>query len=75
MPDTGFLFLSLASLVIGAAMILFPDAVLGASEFLNRTMQVLDKPLMRHRHLVGFVTFAASYAFFKIALWLPALRY
>ena len=74
MPDTGFLLLSLIGLSAGSLLILFPRGVLRLSERLNRAIKVLDEPLMRYRYIVGLLAFAASYAFFRIALLLPDLR-
>lgn len=74
MPDTGFLVLSALSVGMGAAVVLFPHGVARLSDRLNRTVQVLDGPIMRHRYLFALMTFAASYAFFQIALLLPQLR-
>ncbi len=74
MPDTGFLVLSLGAVVLGTLLFLYPNALLKVSNLLNRTMVMLDKELMRYRYVVGLLAFAASYAFFKIALTLPLLR-
>ena len=74
MPDSGFLVLSLLSIVLGTALFLSPQALLKASSLVNRTLVVLDEQLMRHRYVMGVLAFVASYAFFKIALMLPALR-
>ena len=74
MPDTGFLFLSLASVVVGMSLFLFPVVLTRVSEWLNRTFIALDERLMHYRYLLGFLAFVASYAFFKIALLLPSLR-
>ena len=68
MPDSGFLLLSLIGLLAGSSFILFPRGVLRLSERLNRVIRVLDEPLMRHRYLVALLAFAASYAFFRLAL-------
>ena len=74
MPDTGLLFMSVLSLVVGTSVILFPQGILKLSAWLNRTVQMVDEPLMRYRYLVALAAFAASYAFFRIALLLPDLR-
>ena len=74
MPDTGFLFLSIASLVLATFLVLVPKAVAKLSNVLNRTLAAVDEPLMRYRYFVAVLAFAASYAFFQIALTLPALR-
>ena len=74
MPDTGFLFLSLASVLLGTLLVLFPQAVVKLSNVLNRTLAVVDDQLIRYRYLVAVLAFAASYAFFQIALALPSLR-
>ena len=74
MPDTRFLFLSLASLVAGVSLFLYPKAVERLSSVLNQTLVVLDEQLVRHRYVVGLGAFIASYAFFKLALLLPAFR-
>ena len=74
MPDTGFLFLSLVSLIVGTGLFLVPGALLKASEALNRTLGRLDDQLIRHRYVVGMLAFVAGYAFFKMAVLLPSLR-
>lgn len=74
MPDTGFLFLSLLSVVVGALLILYPKGMVKLNKALNRTLTSLDERLVKHRYLVGLLAFAAGYAFFQIALMLPALR-
>ncbi len=73
MPDTGLLFLAMMSLVVGTSVILFPHGMLKLSAHLNRTIKMLDEPMMRHRYVVGLLAFAASYAFFRLALLLPNL--
>jgi len=40
MPDTGCLFLSLLSVVVGAMFVLFPDALQRLGRTLNRTLAV-----------------------------------
>ena len=74
MPDSGFIFLSLASLVLGASLFLYPKVLLKLSGMMNRTMAVLDDQLIRHRYVIGLLAFIASYALFKLALMLPTLR-
>ena len=74
MPDSGCLFLSIASLLVGVLLFLNPRALAGLSAWLNRTMTILDKSIIRHRYVVGLLAFGASYAFFKLALLLPSLR-
>ena len=74
MPNMGFICLSLASLLVGALLFLYPRALLRLSTQLNRTLSVLDDQLIRRRYIVGLLAFAASYAFFQIALLLPALK-
>ena len=74
MPDTGFLFLSLASLLVGVMLFLYPKGFSKFSKTLNRTLTVVDDRLMRRRYLVGLLAFIGSYAFFRLALLLPALR-
>ena len=74
MPDTGFLFASLACLVLGTLLVLFPGAVVKLSAVLNRTLAAVDDQFIRYRYFVALLAFAASYAFFQIALTLPAFR-
>lgn len=74
MPDTGFLFLSLASVLLGTLLVLFPKAVVKLSSVLNRTLAAVDDVFLRYRYVVAILAFAASYAFFQIALTLPGLR-
>ena len=74
MPDTGFLFLSLASVALGTLLVLFPQAVVKLGGMLNRTLAAVDDQFIRYRYFVAVLAFAASYAFFQIALTLPALR-
>ena len=74
MPDTGFLFLSLASVLLGTLLVLFPQAVVKLSSVLNRTLAAVDDVFLRYRYFVALLAFAASYAFFQIALTLPAVR-
>ena len=74
MPDTGFLFLSLVSVVLGSALVLFPKGVVKLSSALNRTLAAVDERFIRYRYAVALLAFAASYAFFQIALLLPSLR-
>ena len=74
MPDSGFLVLSLLSIIVGVMLFLMPKAIVKFSGLLNRTMAVVDEQLIRHRYVMGGLAFVASYAFFKIALMLPALR-
>ncbi|MDP3703037.1 MAG: hypothetical protein Q8R78_01415 [Candidatus Omnitrophota bacterium] len=74
MPDTGFLFLSLASVLLGILLVLFPQAVVKLSSVLNRTLAAVDDVFLRYRYLVAVLAFVASYAFFHIALTLPAFR-
>ena len=74
MPDTGFLFLSLASVALGTLLVLFPQAVVKLSAVLNRTLAAVDSHFIRYRYFVAVLAFAASYAFFQIALTLPSLR-
>lgn len=74
MPDTGFLGLSFLSMLVGVMLFLFPQAILRFSGLLNRTLVVLDERLIRQRFLVGLLAFAASYAFFQLALLFPMLR-
>jgi hypothetical protein len=74
MPDTGFLFLSLLSVGVGACLFLAPGALAKASDRLNRSIGKLDDALIRHRYVVGVLAFVAGYAFFKLALLLPSLR-
>lgn len=73
MPDTGFLFLSMMSVLVGATLFLAPNVILKVGQQLNRTLVVLDQGLLRHRYVMGVLAFLAGYAFFKIALLLPAL--
>ena len=73
MPDTGFLFLSLMSVLVGAMLFLAPSVMLKMSHRLNQTLMVLDQSMLRHRYVVGALAFVAAYAFFKIALLLPSL--
>ena len=74
MPDTGFLFLSLASVLLGTLLVLFPQAVVKLGSMLNRTLAAVDEQFIRYRYFVAVLAFAASYAFFQIALTLPAFR-
>ena len=74
MPDSGFLVLSLLSIVMGVMLFLAPQAIVKFGGLLNRTMAVLDGQLVRHRYVMGVLAFVASYAFFKIALMLPTLH-
>ena len=74
MPDTGFLFLSLLSVALGSALVLFPRAVVKLGSALNRTLAAVDDQFIRYRYFVAVLAFAASYAFFQIALTLPSLR-
>lgn len=74
MPDTGMLFLSLVSVVVGTLLFLYPNGIHQFSSLLNRTMATLDESLIRHRYLLGVLTFVASYSFFKLALYIPLLR-
>ena len=74
MPDTGFVFLSVLSIVVGSCLFLVPGALLKMSEQLNRTLGRLDDRLIRHRYVMGILAFVAGYAFFKIAVLLPSLR-
>ena len=74
MPDSGFLVLSLLSIIVGVMLFLMPKAIVKFSGLLNRTMAAVDEQLIRHRYVMGGLAFVASYAFFKIALMLPALR-
>ena len=73
MPDTGFLTLSLLATVMGAVLFLFPDGVHKLSGLLNRTIAAVDEPLLRYRYLIGVLSFVASYALFRLALWVPHL--
>ena len=74
MPDSGLLFLSLMSLLLGAMLFLYPKGFSSFSKAVNRTLTVVDDGLMRRRYLVGLLAFAGSYAFFRLALLLPGLR-
>ena len=74
MPDTGFLFLSLVNVLLGALLFLAPNALAQVSRWLNRTLGDLDQNLIRHRYVMGLLAFVAGYAFFKLALLLPLLR-
>ena len=74
MPDSGFLFMSLASIVVGALLFLSPQTLFKLSHGLNRTLAVLDERMVRYRYVVGLAAFIAGYAFFQLALMLPALR-
>ncbi len=74
MPDTGMLVLSLICVVAGTALFLSPHFLLEVSLRLNRTHGPLDHKLIRHRYIMGLLTFGASYAFFKLALLLPGLQ-
>ena len=74
MPHSGFLFLSVVSLVVGCALYLAPDAISKLDRVLGRTLVTMDEVLLKHRYVAGLLAFAASYAFFQIALTLPSLR-
>ena len=74
MPDTGFLFLSLVSVLLGTLLVLFPKAMVKLGSALNRTLAAVDEYFIRHRYVVALAAFAASYAFFQLALLLPSLR-
>ena len=71
MPDTGFLGLSLLCVAMGISFILFPHALLSASQFLNRTLVTLDQTLVRYRYAMGVLFVVGGYALFQIALLLP----
>jgi len=73
MPDSGLLFISLLGAVIGGLLFLSPHTLLDWSGRLNKTLVVLDEWLIRHRYVMGLFAFAASYAFFRLALLLPTL--
>lgn len=73
MPDSGFLFLSVMSVCVGAMLFLAPDGILKTSQWLNKTVALVDQKLLRHRYVAGLLAFGASYAFFKLALLLPSL--
>ena len=74
MPDTGFLFFSLVSLMVGAVFILFPHPLSKLSTTLNKTLVLADDHIMRYRHVIGVLLMLVSYGLFKLALWMPALR-
>ncbi len=73
MPDSGFLLISLVSLLVGVSLFLYPKALLKVGSALNRTIGALDDQLVRHRYLVGLLAFIASYAFFKLAILMPTV--
>ncbi|MBI3321572.1 MAG: hypothetical protein HYZ91_04805 [Candidatus Omnitrophica bacterium] len=74
MPDSGLLALSLTSLIVGIMLFLYPKGLVSLSNVLSRTIAVLDAPLLRYRYVVAAIAFLGSYAFFKLALWLPLIR-
>ena len=74
MPDTGCLFLSLLSVVVGAMFILAPDTLLKLSGALNRTLVTLDERLLRYRHLLGLTLLLLGYGLFRLALIMPSFR-
>lgn len=74
MPDTGCLLASVLSSVLAAMFVLFPHALLKLSDFMNRSLTVLDARLMRMRYGWAVVLFVLSYALFKLSLMMPALR-
>ena len=74
MPDSGFLFMSFVSLLVGVALFLSPNVLVRLGHLLNRTLAAMDEHLIRYRYFVALLAFAASYAFFQIALLLPTLR-
>jgi len=74
MPDSGFLFLSAMSVCVGAMLFLAPDCILKTSQWLNKTLVLVDQNLLRHRYVAGLLAFGAGYAFFKLALLLPSLH-
>lgn len=73
MPDSGMVFLSLLSVVVGGCLVLSPQTLLTLSERLNVSLVTLDRWLIRHRYIMGIAAFGASYAFFSLALQLPSL--
>ena len=74
MPDTGLLFLSFLSVLVGSSLFLYPHAMMKVSNALNRTLAILDESIIQYRYLIGLLAFGAGYAFFKLALLLPLLR-
>ena len=74
MPDTGCLFLSLVSITSGVLLVLYPNGIAALSNVVNRTLDVLDRQMLRYRYVSALLAFAGSYAFFKLSLLLPMLR-
>ncbi len=62
------LLVSAMCLVAGVAMVLWPTSMLRLSRALNRSIAVLDEPMIRHRRGMGLLLFAASYSMFRVAL-------
>ena len=73
MPDSGMLFLSLLSMGVGAILVLAPNTLLTLGAWFNQRLLTLDEWLIRRRHIMSLVAFAGCYAFFKLAVLLPAL--
>ena len=74
MPDTGLLFMSLASVALGSLLVLYPQGLSRLNESLNRTLSLVDQRLIRYRYAAALLAFAGSYALFKLSLMLPMLR-
>lgn len=73
MLDRGYLLLSVVGLLLGTMFFLFPNALLRASQAMNRVlMAAADEQVMRYRYLVGLLFYLASYGIFKLALLLSA---
>lgn len=73
MPDSGMIFFSVASVVVGSLLFLSPQSLVGLGHWLNTSLVTCDSWLIRHRYTTGVLAFAASYAFFRLALLLPSL--
>ena len=74
MPDTGCLFLSGLSVALGIMLFMFPAQIVKVGDLLNRTLIVLDQPLLRYRYLMGLGLFVLAYGLVRLSLLLPAMR-
>jgi len=73
MSDSGMLFLSLTSIVVGGALFLSPKFLLALSSRLNISRGTVDQWVVRYRYIAGVLAFVAGYGFFRLALLLPTL--
>jgi len=74
MPDTGCLLLSGFSVAVGVMLFMFPTQIIKLGSLLNRTLVILDQPLLRYRYLLGVGLFVLAYGLFRLSLWLPTMR-